>query len=772
MISVRNPIITCLLRQEDLNYVPIQDNLRLQILPSMHYLPNCQRHQGAAFIRDQQIFVVWADSVDGVEIRANTYMDQIIQVFSKGFSEPGDKFIKQEVFVKEVPLESEESSVKSADIEGDTQVSSRRPVLIQALLTAATLALVIAALGSGWRQIVIEVATDNQYIRLAFIIVVPFQIWLALFFMQSIAGCIAQLIGPTNQMRMNTKYYSGQKSKPISRRILPHMTIQCPVYKESLHETIIPTMESIQDAIRTYEMQGGTANIFVNEDGMQVISQEEAELRRQYYAEQRIGWVSRPKHKEPPKRKGIFSRSNQTPALTEGEEYFIRAGKFKKASNMNFALAVSVRVEEKLAAVPRHVDWTQHDEDLEYQRCLAEVVTEDQGRTKAEGDIRIGEYILLVDSDTRVPNDCFLDAVSELELSPQVAVLQYNSGVTNVSNSFFEHGITFFTQLIYTAIKYAVSNGDVAPFVGHNAVLRWSAIQEIAYEKDGVEKYWSEETVSEDFDMALRLQIRGYLVRFASYTMDGFKEGVSLTVYDELARWEKYAYGCSELIFHPLRYWFTRGPFTPLFRMFMGSNMPLPSKLTIMAYVGTYFAIASAWILTLANYFLVGWLNGHLDHYYIDSFRIYFAIVIVFNGLGNLALAALRVRNDEQSLLPALIGNFKWILLLTVFLGGISLHVSQAILCHLFGINIEWGATAKEIVDIPFSEEMSKVLKRFWKCFTFCIICAGGMAYMAMGAPALWRINFFTAIWPLSTVIFAHFFLPIALNPGLMRFKW
>jgi hypothetical protein len=27
-----------------------------------------------------------------------------------------------------------------------------------------------------------------------------------------------------------------------------------------------------------------------------------------------------------------------------------------------------------------------------------------------------------------------------------------------------------------------------------------------------------------------------------------FKEGVSLTAFDELLRWEKYAYGCSELV--------------------------------------------------------------------------------------------------------------------------------------------------------------------------------------------------------------------------------
>ncbi|KAK0300378.1 hypothetical protein LTR01_009284, partial [Friedmanniomyces endolithicus] len=130
-----------------------------------------------------------------------------------------------------------------------------------------------------------------------------------------------------------------------------------------------------------------------------------------------------------------------------------------------------------------------------------------------------------------------------MEQSPQVAILQYSSGVMNVTDSFFEKGITFFTNLIYTQIRYAISNGDVAPFVGHNAVLRWAAMQEIAYDDvdDSREKYWSEATVSEDFDMALRLQTVGYYVRLAAYQGDGFKEGVSLTVYDELARWEKYA---------------------------------------------------------------------------------------------------------------------------------------------------------------------------------------------------------------------------------------
>lgn len=209
---------------------------------------------------------------------------------------------------------------------------------------------------------------------------------------------------------------------------------------------------------------------------------------------------------------------------------------------MNYALRQSVRVEEVLAEVERSSEWTQMDENVAYKNALEQVVAEGEGEVWADGSIRIGDCILLIDSDTRVPSDCLLEAVSEMEDSPQVAILQYSSGVMNVTDNFFEQDITFFTNMIYTMIRFAVAGGDIAPFVGHNAILRWSAIQEITYycTHDNYEKYWSEETVSEDFDMSLRLQAGGYIVRLGSYKKDGYKEGVSLTVYDELARWEKY----------------------------------------------------------------------------------------------------------------------------------------------------------------------------------------------------------------------------------------
>lgn len=140
-----------------------------------------------------------------------------------------------------------------------------------------------------------------------------------------------------------------------------------------------------------------------------------------------------------------------------------------------------------------------------------------------------------------------------------------------VAHHYFENGITHFTRRINKCISLGCSNGEVAPFVGHNAFLRWSAVQDASFldpnDPDpqatadegqgdttktkskatakviGKRKQWSESNVSEDFDLALRLLLKGYTLRWATYSNGGFKEGVSLTVVDELARWQKYAYG-------------------------------------------------------------------------------------------------------------------------------------------------------------------------------------------------------------------------------------
>lgn len=61
---------------------------------------------------------------------------------------------------------------------------------------------------------------------------------------------------------------------------------------------------------------------------------------------------------------------------------------------MNYGMNISCLVEDKLALIQRTLDWTQANEAQAYERCLKEVL-EENGRARADGNIRIGDYILL-----------------------------------------------------------------------------------------------------------------------------------------------------------------------------------------------------------------------------------------------------------------------------------------------------------------------------------------------------------------------------------------
>lgn len=678
----------------DTTDVPLTDGQRIQMVPTVADLVHARKAQCAAFISEDGLLVVWDDNAMNILQRATKIEQELMKLVWSTNEGDGDGEVKRINTTEGRNIKRVEAKY-GTDLETGGFLVPQRPVhVMNSFLISITILIVTCSIGAAVRSIVDECRWDGFWPRVSLLAMVPLQITFTLFFAQVIFGSFAQMFGPVRQLTSNSKFFSGMLPVRLEGTRLPHVTIQCPVYKEGLQGVIVPTVRSLKEAMTTYELQGGSCNLFVNDDGLQLLDPDKRQARIDFYLDSNIGYVARPPHSNAP---GGFKRR----------------GKFKKASNMNFALMISNKIEDKLLSVQRGLGWNEYAEEKAYRSALQEVIRETGGVAWADGNIRLGDYILLVDSDTRVPADCLLDAVSEMEQSPEVGIMQFSSGVLQVVHNFFENGITFFTNLIYSAIRFTVANGDVAPFVGHNAVLRWSALQEVSYvDADGYEKFWSESHVSEDFDMSLRLQCVGYIIRLASWAGDGFKEGVSLTVYDELARWEKYAYGCNELLFNPIRTWLYRGPLTPLFRKFLASGIPMSTKITVISYVGTYYAIAAAWVLTTVNYFLKGWYSGLLDKYYLDSWQVWFSIVIVFNGLGNVGLAAMRARIGERGILESFFENIKWTVMLAIFLGGLSLHMASSILAHMFEIDMQWGATAKEYEASNFWQEMPKIFKR------------------------------------------------------------
>ncbi|KAB5525520.1 putative glycosyltransferase family 2 protein [Coniochaeta sp. 2T2.1] len=758
----------------------MKDGSQLQIVPSVASinLSSVKKFQYCCLVRQERMVLVWQDQINQILSHASRIEEKLLAYVWGDFSIPSlnspstaSSLFRQSILSlptsaidEKLPGSAFENNSTEQLEEVERPESLDRPVMLHSAIFVGLGVLlgIVLVFGVSVGGLISEVFMDGNFTRLGLLLTAPLLLFAGMFFFQVIFANLWQIFGPISGSKTNSRFYSC--IKPSLRQAYaqgfnpPHITIQMPVYKEGLEGVIMPTVKSLQAAISHYESHGGSASIFVNDDGMRVISEEEAQRRKEFYHDNNIGWVARPKH---------------------NHEGYIRKGKFKKASNMNFALNISQKVEgylqEIVASRSKTGSCTREyvdEQDLEvmYEEALARVLRENPN-AQAAGNIRMGEFILIVDSDTRVPVDCLLYGAAEMFLSPEVAIVQHSTGVMQVTHDFFENGITFFTNMVYSTIRFSIGAGEVAPFVGHNAFLRWAAVQDVGVQGDGYVAYWSESHVSEDFDIALRLQIKGNTVRVASYHGDGFQEGVSLTIYDEIARWQKYAYGCSEMIFHPLYKWPTRGPFTPLFRTFLGSSVLISSKFSIFAYICSYFAIGSELPLTLMNYFVVGWFET-IDHYYTPSWKVFVALIFVFNVCGYVALATMRYRTGERSLLGALFENFKWVPLMVIFFGGLSFHVALALLAHLFHIDMQWGATSKEKEDSNFFQEIPRIFATFKYMYIFVSLISGAMIYLSLFAPRGWEISDFTCIVPMAVVVGSHALTPLALNPSLMVFNY
>ncbi|KAF9255428.1 hypothetical protein L218DRAFT_884155 [Marasmius fiardii PR-910] len=856
-VKVRSAAVHAALAHVDPNehslYIDV--NTCIQVLDTMLDLGKADKEQRAAFIRDERVLVVWASSLENIIPTCQDFDERLIKLLWR--SRPADSnasaisastpnsVIGHESRPDSLlarPLQSEPQPAPSSDSEpsitpavtikkrtwyGKTKtitvpskdfVPPRPTVLYAPLYNGIAAGLALVFIGNGVRVLLWEFFMDGDFMRFALCVTLPFLYCISLFFTLQILQNLSMAIGPIAHYHRNSKYYSAIPPPPIpstssanaqTKEPLPHITIQMPVYKESLETVLKPSVASLKTAMRTYALQGGTSSLFVFDDGLRATSMTTADRneRIRFYREEGIGWCARP-------RKG----------KSKGET-FHRPGRFKKASNMNYGLALSLCVERWLEVLLRERDggrrvhiqqpptlqqlvgeerriseigypptsptttWGRNADDVEEQAlqlAIEDMYSQSGQKWKPWAAnaraMRVGEIVLLVDSDTEVPEDCLRDAAREMHHSPSLAIIQHESDVMQVAHHYFENGIAYFTRRVNKCIGIACANGEVAPFVGHNAFVRWRAIQDAAYvdspssEKNAESKtkIWSEWNVSEDFDMALRLLKKGYTIRWATYSKGGFKEGVSLTVDDELNRWMKYAYGCNELLFNPLYQWIYKGPISKQIHAFVWSNAPLHYKFSVMAYMFSYYGLACSILITTLNYVLLAF-QFPIDGFYMHSWEIWLAVTVVFTGSGNVAYTLVQYRLGEKSLIKALIENLMWIPFFFFFFGGLSIPLSQAILAHLFSVNITWSATKKEVERSNFFKEIPRIAKRFWFPLVVSVIVIAGMVISTTTlVPIEWRVDgdSWAAIFPLAVVTSCHILFPIVLNPWLMVFSY
>lgn len=75
--------------------------------------------------------------------------------------------------------------------------------------------------------------------------------------------------------------------------------------------------------------------------------------------------------------------------------------------------------------------------------------------------------------------------------------------------------------------------------------------------------------------------------------------------------------------------------------------------------------IAAATVGSIINYLLLG-LAPQLDRFYLHSFEILLACVVIFPGLGNLGFTLLEYRIGYRSLAGAMFENLRWVPFLCV----------------------------------------------------------------------------------------------------------
>ena len=567
------------------------------------------------------------------------------------------------------------------------------------------------------------------------ILLIPLLVFLSSFYFSMIVNSVFNIIIPPGWITQNSRYYSHTKDK-IIRYQLPHITIQIPVYKESFSKTIKPTIESVLRACDEYRRTNrGSANIFINDDGLMLLSQRERDERITYYKSRKeISYIARPPEN--------------------------RTGRFKKASNMNFCLRQLFKV----------IRMSERDKVNDHNIVLQKYADEYGFLAGTVDRLMIGKYILILDSDSRLDPTCFIYLINEMESDKTLGFVQVTTNPLKVLNNYWEDCVSHFTEHIYSiSFAYCTSNGNPAPFVGHNAMLRTEAMEISSWIKDGSQYFWAEDKVSEDFDMSLRMQIKGFTGRYIGYDL-GFMEGVSLSVLEEINRFCKYSYGVNEIFLNPISLWTKVGILSPNIKRFMMSNqVPIYTKFNIIAYMGSYYACAMGPIITIIQYFAYTY-SLYWREVLSNSLYVIITCVILYSVLLPLSNIVVKAKlGSKDGICKIIYKELVTTIFLSIFFSGLGFHILRSIFNHLFGLEMSWSTTEKNpdiIKDSTRWKEIKHTLSSLRLMYSISIT-------VLIVATILWwyiDIRDVSAVLPLYILFSTHIMMPLLLNPIITGF--
>jgi hypothetical protein len=136
-------------------------------------LPRARKHQFAAFIATEGLLVVWDDEAMHLVERAKVIEAELMELVWQ----TGNEEEQEEGQEKKVPV----STMVEIDTEsGALEPEKRATHLLNAILVSCTIVIIMVMLGAGFREVAIEIAVDQNYVRLAFLALTPVQIFFTL----------------------------------------------------------------------------------------------------------------------------------------------------------------------------------------------------------------------------------------------------------------------------------------------------------------------------------------------------------------------------------------------------------------------------------------------------------------------------------------------------------------------------------------------------------------------------------------------------------------
>jgi hypothetical protein len=343
----------------------------------------------------------------------------------------------------------------------------------------------------------------------------------------------------------------------ISGMTWPSVTIQIPVFREPFEAAIRPTLEYARKAAERYrEKTGARCNVLVCDDGLlcfatndlegaladarsrppnaRSTAQSELLARTAYYEDAEVAYVARPWPQ---------------PGVPGTE----RAGRFRKASNLNYSLRLADRLEPSAPLSDAHARFRAGLPERAYALGVS------------GGDVRVGEFIVQLDKDSVMPPDIIQATVPEFLADPTLAYTQHSTYPTN-EDRYFSAMVGWFTRLLFDlAIRSkCLIAGAMVPMLGHNLFLR----REDLLREGG----WHEHSVCEDLEMMMRFHVAGCHGKYICYPGQDFGEAVTRVYTEEVEKFRRYAFGAAEAVLNPIVEWERRGILKESWRRFCRSE--------------------------------------------------------------------------------------------------------------------------------------------------------------------------------------------------------